>query len=126
MMKNKAKYWIVPILILFTLGCEKMDDNYQKYISNRIYSPKVKELSATAGYKTALLEWINPIGDIAKTIEITYDDVVIKTEDLVNNYKLTDLDLKGYDISVYTIDQHGNRSVPAHVYIFPSGEEEEE
>ncbi len=121
---NKVKYGILPLLMLLFIGCEKMDDNYQQYISNRIYSPKVIELTAKVGYKTALLEWTNPTGDIAKTIEIKYDDVVIKTTELVSNYQLTELELKGYDISVFTVDQNGNRSVPAQVYIFPSGEED--
>lgn len=123
-MIDKTKCWILPLFMLLFIGCEKMDDNYQQYISNRIYSPKVIELTAKVGYKTALLEWKNPAGDIAKTIEIKYDDVVINTSELVGYYQLTELELKGYDISVFTVDQHGNRSVPAQVYIFPSGEED--
>ncbi len=121
---EKTKYWLMALVITFVLGCEKMEDNYQAYISNRIYSPKVIDLTATVGYRTALLEWTNPAGDIAKTIEIVYDDEVINSSELISNYQLSELELKGYVIYVYTVDQHGNRSVPAQVYIFPSGEEE--
>ncbi|WP_157666472.1 DUF4998 domain-containing protein [Alkalitalea saponilacus] len=120
---KKAMYCIIPLLIIITLGCDNMEDNYQHYKSNRIYSPKVIDLTADVGYRTAILEWTNPTGDIAKTIEIEYDDVVIKSIEMIEYYQLTDLELKGYLISVFTVDLHGNRSVPAQVYIFPSGEE---
>ncbi|SMO83996.1 protein of unknown function [Saccharicrinis carchari] len=122
-MKDKRKYWIIPLLMIWILGCEEMEDNYQQYLSNRIYSPKVIDLTAEVGYKTALLKWTNPAGNIAKTIEIKYDDVVINTSELLSRYQLNELELKGYNIAVFTIDQHGNRSVPAHIYVFPSGEE---
>jgi hypothetical protein len=121
---KKAKFWFIPLLIFFALGCEKMEDNYEQYITNKIYSPKVIDLTASIGYKTALLEWSNPAGDMAKKIEIVYDDVLINSDELISSYQLTDLELKGYQVFVYTIDLYGNRSVPAHVYIFPSGEEE--
>jgi hypothetical protein len=121
---KKAKFWFIPLLIFFALGCEKMEDNYEQYITNKIYSPKVIDLTASIGYKTALLEWINPTGDMAKKIEIVFDDVLINSDELISSYQLTDLELKGYQVFVYTIDLYGNRSVPAQVYIFPSGEEE--
>lgn len=121
---KKAINWFISLLMFFALGCEKMEDNYEQYITNQIYSPKVMDLTASIGYKTALLEWSNPTGDIAKKIEIVYDDVLINSDELISSYQLTDLELKGYQVFVYTIDIHGNRSVPAQVYIFPSGEEE--
>lgn len=121
---EKTKYWLMALVISVLLGCEKMEDNYEQYISHRIYSPKVIDLTAQIGFKTALLEWTNPAGDMAQKIEIVYDDVLINSEELISSYQLTDLELKGYQVFVYTIDIHGNRSVPAQIYIFPSGEEE--
>jgi hypothetical protein len=103
-------------------SCGEMDDNYKDYLTNRVYSPKIQNLSATNGYKECTLKWDNPSGNIAKTIEVHYDDEVLSFATMIDSLVITDLEIKGYSIQVYTIDNYGNNSVPSEAYIFPSGE----
>lgn len=117
-------------LLLFSLvslslfnSCEKMEDTYSMYQVETIYSPKVSGLWAQIGYKTATLSWTNPEGDLAKKILVSYDGQEMVFDEMISTITLNDLLIKGYEISVYTIDGFGNRSVPSNVYIFPSGEE---
>lgn len=95
------------------------------YQVETIYSPKVSGLWAQIGYKTATLSWTNPEGDLAKKILVSYDGQEMVFDEMISTITLNDLLIKGYEISVYTIDGFGNRSVPSNVYIFPSGEEQQ-
>lgn len=116
---------IIGIIVIYIalLSCDKMDDNYKKYIEKeKVYSPKVTNLTAVVGLKTATLNWENPKGDIAKKILITYNSDSLKTENMVNTAVLSNLEIKGYKISVFTIDAFNNYSIPTSIQIFPNGE----
>ena len=102
-----------------------MDYNYVDYLDeNRVYSPKVVNLIAKPLLKEVILTWENPPGDVAKHLVIDYEDSVITTESMIDSILLTNLEIKGYTISVVTMDAYGNLSVPATVTAFPNGEEE--
>lgn len=114
---------IIFISILFA-NCDSMEDNYKGYLSDvQTYSPRVTNLKAVTGLKEATLTWTNPKGSIAVKNVITFQDSTIVLDSMVETYKLTNLEIKGYQVSVYTIDQFKNYSVPATVSIFPNGEE---
>lgn len=120
---KKIKTLIILTLFITVYSCDKMDDNYREYIElQRTYSPKVTNLSAQVGLKTATLTWDNPQGDIAKKIMVDYQDDSLIFETMVDSVFLNDLEIKGYNISVYTIDAFNNYSVPATIQIFPNGE----
>lgn len=113
-------------ILLFTLlffACDKMEDNYKEYEDmQKMYSPKITNLTATVGLKTAILKWDNPEGDLAKKIVVDFQDDVLKFESLIDSVMLENLEIKGYNISVYTIDAFNNYSIPVAVQIFPNGE----
>jgi hypothetical protein len=101
-----------------------MEDKHKDYLKNvQVYSPRVTELNAVSGLKEATLTWKNPQGNIAVKNAILLQDSTIVLDSLIESYKLTNLEIKGYQISVYTIDKFNNYSVPASVSIFPNGEE---
>lgn len=108
---------------LLLTNCEEMDANYKHFLSNlKVYSPRVTNLSAVAGLKEATLTWKNPQGKIAVKNVIKLQDSTIVLNGLVETYKLTNLEIKGYQISVYTLDMFNNYSVPATISVFPNGE----
>lgn len=112
------------ILMGISIACDQMEDNYAQYLEEeKIYSPKVSNLTADVGLREATLHWENPEGDIAKNILITYDTTEMRLEEMVDSIYLGGLELKGYDVSVYTLDAFENLSVPETVIIFPNGEE---
>ncbi len=120
---------LLPVIIAFSIflaNCTKMEDNYEQYLGDKtIYSPKVTNLEATVGLKQVLLKWDNPVGDVAKKILVDYQDSTIVSESIIDSILLMDLEVKGYDISVYTLDAFENRSIPETVSVFPNGEQEE-
>ena len=121
-MKKIVKMTAILLTLLMS-GCDKMEDNYKDYQNNvKTYSPRVTNLTADEGLREATISWTNPDGNIAKKNAICFEDTTIILEPMVETYKLTDLEIKGYDILVYTIDQFDNYSVPATVSIFPNGE----
>lgn len=110
------------LLFLFT-ACDKMEDNYAQYLEKeRIYPPKVMNLEAFEGLREVSLTWENPAGNLAKKILIDYGDDTLLIESLVDSIHIGNLEIKGYDVSVYTLDQYNNRSVPETTTIFPNGE----
>lgn len=116
---------IISFVFIATLlsNCTSMDDNYKDYLKNvPIYSPRVTNLVVVSGLKEATLSWKNPQGKIAVKNVITLQDSTIVLEGLAETYKLTNLEIKGYQVSVYTQDKFNNYSVPATIYIFPNGE----
>jgi hypothetical protein len=119
---------IINILLVFGLflslfSCTGMDDNYKQYLEKeRVYSPKVSKLTAVVGLKTATLKWENPDSDIAKKILIDYQDDSILFESMVDSAVIDQLEIKGYNVSVYTIDAFNNYSIPTTIQIFPNGE----
>ena len=115
---------IGTIIITFLLtNCNSMDDNYKGYLKDvQIYSPCVTNLTVVSGLKVATLSWKNPIGNIAVKNIIHLQDSVITLDGLVETYQLKNLEIKGYQISVYTVDKFNNFSVPASITIFPNGE----
>jgi len=113
----------IIILALLLTNCSKMDDNYKDYLINvQTYSPRVTNLEVVSGLRVATLNWKNPSGNIASKNAICFDDSTIILDKMAETYTLTNLEIKGYLISVYTIDQFNNYSVPATINIFPNGE----
>lgn len=108
---------------LFFANCEGMDENYKEYLTNvKVYSPRVTNLSVVSGLKEVTLSWKNPQGKIAVKNAIKLQDSTIVLDSLTETYKLTNLEIKGYVVSVYTVDKFDNYSVPATISIFPNGE----
>ena len=111
------------VIVLLLANCDRMEDNYKDYLNNvQTYSPKVTNLKAVAGLKEATITWTNPIGNIAVKNVINIQDSVIILDSMVESYKFTNLEIRGYQISVFTVDKFNNYSVPAIVSIFPNGE----
>ncbi len=109
---------------LLLCNCNGMDDNYKEYLTNvKVYSPKVTGLTVASGLKEVTLTWKNPSGPIAKRNAIALDDSIMVLDGLTETYKLENLEIKGYKVSVYTIDMHNNYSIPASIDIFPNGEQ---
>ena len=118
------KNYLLAVLSVFLLfSCDKMDDNYKKYLEiERIYAPKISNLTAAERLREATLYWDNPEGDIAKKIFIDYGDDSLLIDKMVDSAVITNLEIKGYTVSVYTIDAFDHRSVPVSITIFPNGE----
>lgn len=112
-----------PLLLVLLSSCDKMEDNYEQYLEKeKIYPPKVMNLVAYEGLREVSLTWDNPSGDLAKKILIDYGDDSLLIETMVDSIHIGDLEIKGYDVSVYTLDEYKNRSVPETTTIFPNGE----
>ena len=121
-MKSLKIISLLLISLLFA-NCNSMEDNYKDYLKNvQVYSPRVTNLTAITALKEATLSWKNPQGTIAVKNAIRLQDSTIVLDSLVETYKLTNLEIKGYQISVYTIDKFNNFSIPATISIFPNGE----
>lgn len=120
---KKFKIFSLLFIALIMANCDSMEDNYKDYLKNvQVYSPRVTDLNAVSGLKEATLTWINPQGNIAVKNAILYGDTTIILDSLTETYHLTNLEIKGYQVSVFTVDKFDNYSVPATVYIFPNGE----
>lgn len=110
-------------IALFFTNCEGMDENYKDYLTNvKVYSPRVTDLTVVSGLKEVTLSWKNPRGKIAVKNAVKLQDSTIVLDGLAETYKLTNLEIKGYVVSVYTVDKFDNYSVPATISIFPNGE----
>jgi len=109
--------------VLFFVNCGDMDANYEEYLTNvKVYSPRVTDLTVVSGLKEVTLFWKNPQSKIAVKNIIKLQDSIIVLNVLTETYKLTDLEIKGYQVAVYTLDKYDNYSVPATISIFPNGE----
>lgn len=116
---------LMLVLLTGLISCDSMESNYEAYLDEEInYSPKVQNLRADVGLRTATLHWENPRGDIAKQILIKYDQDSLLFESMVDSATLTNLEIKVYQVHVHTIDDFGNYSVPESLQLFPNGENE--
>ena len=121
-MKNIILKLLVFSLVLLA-ACDRMEDNFSHYLENvPFYPPKVTNLYADEGLKEVKLYWDNPDGEIAKKILIDYVEDSLLFESMVDSAHLDSLEIKGYEISVYTLDEFNNRSVPETITVFPNGE----
>ena len=124
MKRKNITYPLLLLIALISIQCTQMDDNYSSYLDDpAVYSPKVTNLNAISGLREVELMWDNPQGDVAKQIFIDYQDTTITIDSLVEYILITGLEIKGYDISVYTLDAFNNLSIPASISVFPNGEE---
>lgn len=121
--QSPAIWGIFFSAIMLFASCDKMEDSYEDYFQSRIYSPRVTNLQANIGFKTVVLIWENPAGNIAKKIILQYDEKEVVYDEMINSVEVNNLEIKGYDMMVFTEDAFGNRSVPASIYVFPNGEE---
>jgi len=112
-----------PLLLFLLASCDRMEDNYAQYLEKeKIYPPKVMNLETYEGLREVSLTWDNPAGDLAKKILVDYGDDSLLIETMVDSVHIGDLEIKGYNVSVYTLDEYNNRSVPESTTIFPNGE----
>lgn len=122
-MKIKIYSILIILAVLSITACETIEDTYSKYLDDEIvYSPKVRNIRSYSALREVSLAWDNPPSNIAKKIVIDYQDDTLTTETLVDTITITGLEIKGYTISVYTMDAFGNLSVPESVVVFPNGE----
>ncbi|HYX09735.1 MAG TPA: DUF4998 domain-containing protein [Bacteroidales bacterium] len=120
---KKINFLLVNLFVLMLVSCDKMGDNFKQYLeTEHVYAPKVSNLSASERLREATLYWDNPDGDIAKKIFIDYEDDSLLIDQMVDSAVITNLEIKGYTVSVYTIDAFDHRSVPVSITVFPNGE----
>lgn len=123
MIRIKRILMIGPMFLVLLSSCDKMEDNYAHYLEKeKIYPPKVMNLVVYEGLREVSLTWDNPSGDLAKKILVDYGDDSLLIETMVDSVHIGDLEIKGYNVSVYTLDDYNNRSVPESTTIFPNGE----
>ncbi|MDR0543229.1 MAG: DUF4998 domain-containing protein [Dysgonamonadaceae bacterium] len=120
------KIFAITGMALALAACDSMDSNYIDYLHNiKVYSPAVIHLTHIDSYRTVELMWQNPAGDVAQKIKIEWNigekDTAVIIPEMVDYYKIENMEVRGYDIAVYTIDKYDNLSVPARVNAFPSG-----
>lgn len=121
----KRKYiYIVGSLLLFAglIGCEDMDDNYKQYLQEYNYSGKVEALRSYIGFERIALAWDVPKDQKSKQILVEYgaDKQQKLFDHMVDSVVIDGLDaVTGYDFAVYTLDNAGNRSVPATITALP-------
>lgn len=124
---KKIIYMAVALLCMLA-SCESMEDNYKEYLENtKQYSPAIRNLKKVESLRTIELMWENPPGDLAEKIQIITGDEgrdPIVIDEMVEYYKLEELEIRGYDISVYTIDKYGNYSIPVSISAFPGTPEQ--
>lgn len=116
-MKRIELVLCVLLLALGVSSCSNMDELYKGYLTGSIYSGKVSELTATAGNERVLLQWTNPVDQISKRIKVVYGETeeVIETEELVDELYIDNLTQASYEFKVYTMDAHGNLSIPSSI-----------
>ena len=116
----KKSIFFLGVLIVALYACTPMNDNYIDYLKNvPTYSPRVTNLTKEEGFRTVTLRWTNPTGDLAVKIKITTGDEELVFDEMIDHYTFENLDVKGYEMAVYTIDRYGNISVPATISVFP-------
>ena len=116
------KLMFLVVLALSFAACDSMESNYSDYLKNiRQYSPRVTNLKAEVPEEgVIILTWTNPESELAVKIMIDTGDNKYEIDEMISTHRLENLEIKGYTISVYTEDKHGNLSVPAKVQTFPT------
>ena len=85
---KRIKTLAVLALIAGIASCDKMEDNYKQYLDrNRVYSPRITNLSAEVGLKQATLRWDNPPGGLASQILVDYQDSSLLFEEMVDSHQ---------------------------------------
>lgn len=121
---NSLTKTLALFIILVAGACQKMDYNYQEYLEKeKVYSPSIRNLQAESLLKEVILIWDNPPSNVAKTLVIDYEDSVITTTGMIDSIRITNLEIRGYTITVQTRDTFGNLSIPVSTSAFPIGDE---
>ena len=120
----KIKYIIGFLfsVLLFSYGCESMEDNYEEYLGEYNYPGKITNLRVYPGYERVVLAWDNPKDQKSQSIRILYgpDSTQVDYETLVDSVSIDGLDDgTGYEFIVYTLDRQKNLSVPVSLTAFP-------
>jgi hypothetical protein len=132
---------ILTVIALFTQSCDGMHDNYKEWLGERNYSGRVVALGATPGYERVVLTWINPTDQRSRSIRVVYgpDNTVINFPTLTGELSLDEsiieiegvryslgqasieglVNAVGMDFTVFTVDAHGNLSVPTGISAIP-------
>ncbi len=101
-------------------ACDNMDTLYRDYRTERNYSGKISDLTATAGNARVLLKWTNPQDQISKKIRVRYgiseNDIQEKVvESLVDELSVDGLIDATYGFEVCTLTESGDASVPVTI-----------
>lgn len=111
-------------MCLLAAACTDVEDNYQQYLKETVYSSRIMNLRAHIGIERILLAWDNPEDEVAKKILIKYAEIdkvdSVLFENLIDSCVIGQLASGGsFDFTVYTLDRFGNRSIGEKVTALP-------
>lgn len=121
-MKNRSIHlYLLITTVLLLHACSDLDENYRHYLKDIKYSSKVHALTGKIGVEKVYLSWTNPEDKVAEKIRIEYgDDQYVETDGLVSSIIIDKLtSAVGYNFTVYTVDQFGNKSIGSSVFLTP-------
>lgn len=119
---KKIKFFILAIVAIgFMSSCVDSLETYENYDSGLRYSSRISNLHGEIGIEKVKLSWINPTDKVASKIRIEYgDSLFVETDHLVSDYTIENLSSGGgYEFTVYTVDQFGNKSVGSTIFLRP-------
>lgn len=128
-MKKKNIFLSIILLTVIAFGnksCESMDANFREHLGERNYSGRIDNLVATPGVERVVLRWVNPTDQRSRSIKIVYgpDNRVVEFPTLVSEASIEGLtDATGRQFTVFTVDAHGNLSVPVSTTAIPVSRE---
>ncbi|MEG1586230.1 MAG: DUF4998 domain-containing protein [Bacteroidales bacterium] len=124
-MNRKYLYaFFCGLSFLFAGACAGVEDNYQQYLQETVYSSRIMNLRVHIGIERVLLAWDNPEDQVAKKILIRYSEMdqvdSLFFENMIDSCVVDKLSSGGsFDFTVYTIDRFGNRSIGEKITALP-------
>lgn len=106
-------------------SCMSQTDWMEEWLGNSKTSDKLSNLEAAIGFERVDLSWTNPTGPVAKNILVEYssygEEVQRKTiNEMIDHVTIDKLTSDyGYNISVYTLDANGVKSLPVSMDCTP-------
>lgn len=126
-MSNKI-YIFLFFCVALVSSCSKMYDNLEKYAGETIYPGRFDTIVGRVGFERVEIDLMKagrvPAGQIKlgkamKTV-VEYDNKQVTIDSLASWLNIKDLKVsKLYRFKIYTIDEHGNRSVPQQIGLIP-------
>ena len=131
-MKNlRNLFYITAVAIaMFTVSCVGEFDNLDKFSGEIVYPAAFDTIIVSYGFERVELDLTRPsvgripssemrLGKAKKTV-IEYDEERIVYEEVMSWVNITGLDVSRlYRFSVFTEDEHGNRSMPQEIAVIP-------
>ncbi|MDR2086615.1 MAG: DUF4998 domain-containing protein [Dysgonamonadaceae bacterium] len=126
---KKTIYLVWLAIIIAGSACSDMFDNVKEFAPKEtVYSGKFDYANATIGYERVEIDLLEAgriptsavqLGKARKT-RIEYDDKVIIIDSVRSWLNITGLkQSRLYKFKIYTLDEHGNKSVPVEVSTIP-------